>query len=307
MFALLWIPATLLASAFQVARNAFQRGLMGSTGPWGATLVRFLFGLPFSLVFVAGAFAVSPSAHPNFSPAYWTAAAAGALSQVLATAALLVAMRRAGFAVGTAMQQSSLPLAAVLGLFWYHDQLSALAWLGVAITTAGLVTLSWPRRAGGGGPAAQAWASGPQPVSGGMFGLISGLCFGFSLNAFRHAGLTLEPRHPIVAALASVAVVQAVQAAGLLLLLGLRDRGALKAVFASWRQSMGAGLCGACASAGWFVALALSPAAPVRALGMIEAPMAAIAGRRFFRERLHPLQIVAGCAALAGVLLTTLG
>ena len=56
MFQLLWIPATIGASFFQVARNALQRGLMPSTGPWGATLVRFLFGLPFSVLFTAAAF-----------------------------------------------------------------------------------------------------------------------------------------------------------------------------------------------------------------------------------------------------------
>ena len=295
MFALLWIPATVFAAAFQVARNALQRGLMPRTGPWGATLVRFLFGLPFSLAFVAVTMAVTPGVRLQFTAAFWSAAMTGALAQVLATAALLVAMRRAGFAVGTAMQQSSLPLAAVIGLVWYHDQLSAPAWLGVAIATAGLLVLTWPKH-----------ASGPQPVSGGMFGLLSGLCFGFSLNAFRHACLALEPHHPIVSALTSVAVAQAAQALGLTLFLAVRDRNALKAVAAGWRDCLAAGLCGACASAGWFVALSLSPAAPVRALGVIEAPIAAVAGRRFFSERLHPLQILAGAAVLAGVLLTTL-
>jgi hypothetical protein len=34
------------SSVFQVGRNALQRGVMSSSGPWGATLVRFLFGLP---------------------------------------------------------------------------------------------------------------------------------------------------------------------------------------------------------------------------------------------------------------------
>lgn len=295
MFSYLWIPATLWASAFQVGRNALQRGLMGSAGPWGATLVRFLFGLPFSVVFAAAAFALTPAARPVFSGVFWSAALTGALSQVLATAALLVAMRRAGFAVGTAMQQSSLPLAAVIGLVWFHDQLSGWAWAGVAVASAGLAALTWPRG-----------AAGPQPVSGGAFGLVSGLCFGFSLNAFRHAGLALEPHHPIVAALTSVAVVQAVQAAGLTAFLALRDRKALVAVARGWRESLAAGLCGAVASAGWFIALALSPAAPVRALGVVEAPMAAAAGRRLFAERLHPVQILAGAAVLAGVLLTTL-
>jgi drug/metabolite transporter (DMT)-like permease len=204
-------------------------------------------------------------------------------------------MRRAGFAVGTAMQQSSLPLAAVLGLLIYHDQLSGLAWVGVAVATAGLIVLTWPRR-----------ASGPQPVSGGVFGLLSGLCFGYSLNAFRHAGLALEPHHPIVSALTSVAVAQAMQAAGLTLFLTIRDPATLKAVAVGWRQSLSAGACGAVASAGWFIALALSPAAPVRALGVVEAPMAALAGRRLFAERLQALQILAGTMVLAGVLLTTL-
>jgi drug/metabolite transporter (DMT)-like permease len=295
MFNFLWIPATVAASAFQVARNGLQRSLAPTAGPWGATLVRFLFGLPFSLIFVAIVSAFTPGARPIFNPAFWLATLTGAVAQVLATAALLVAMRRAGFAVGTALQQSSLPLAAILGIIVFHDRLSGLAWLGVAITTAGLAALTWPKN-----------ATGPKPVSGALFGLLSGLFFGFSLNAFRHAAVALEPRHPIYSALACVAVAQAVQALGLTLFLVLRDPGALKAVIVDWRKSLGAGFCGACASAGWFIALALSPAAPVRAVGVIEAPIAAVAARRFFSERLHFAQIIAGAAVLVGVIMTAL-
>ncbi len=294
MFGLLWIPATITAAFFQVARNALQRGMMPATGPWGATLVRFLFGLPFSLAFVAVAVWITPHVRPRFSAAFWTAAMSGALAQVLATAALLVAMRRAGFAVATALQQSSLPLSAVLGLAVFHDRLSALSWLGVAVTSVGLAVLSWPSRA----------ASGPRPASGAVFGLLSGLCFGVSLNAFRHAGLALEPAHPVFSALASVAVVQAAQTLGLTAYLAMRDPAALRAMAAGWRESIAAGFCGACASAGWFLALALAPAAPVRAVGVIETPIAAIAGRRFFKEGLHPRQFVAGAAVLVGVALT---
>jgi drug/metabolite transporter (DMT)-like permease len=296
MFSLLWIPATIAASIFQVARNALQRGLMPSTGPWGATLVRFLFGLPFSLAFTGLALAVTPGVHPHLTAAFWGPALTGALAQVLATASLLVAMRRAGFAVGTALQQSSLPLAAVVGLMVFHDRLSTAAWLGVAITTVGLAVLTWPTKQ----------ATGAKPVSGSLFGLLSGLCFGFSLNAFRHAGLALEPNHPVFSAVASVAIVQAVQAACLTLCLAVRDPASLRAVVAGWRESLAAGFCGACASSGWFLALNLAPAAPVRALGVVEAPIAAVAGRRFFRERLHLQQIVAGVAVLTGVVMTAL-
>lgn len=293
---LLWIPATIAASIFQVGRNALQRGVMNAAGPWGATLVRFLFGLPFSILFTLIAFLVVPMAHPVLGPAFWWSAAAGATSQVLATAALLAAMHRAGFAVGTALQQSSLPLAALVGLVVYHDHLSTIAWLGVAITTVGLAVLTWPSKL----------TSTPHAASGALFGLLSGLCFGFSLNAFRHAALAMDAGHPIFAAIVSVCVVQAMQTATLTLILLLVRPATLYAVLRNWRGSLGAGACGAFASAGWFVALALSPAAPVRALGVIEAPIAAVAGHRLFQETIHAKQIFAGLAVIAGIVMTSL-
>jgi drug/metabolite transporter (DMT)-like permease len=297
MFAALWAPATLLAAGFQVARNGLQRGLMPATGPWGATLVRFLFGLPFSLVFVALAVGLGPPVHPRWTLAFALTAATGALAQVLATASLLVAMRRAGFAVATALQQSSLPLAALIGWVIFKDSLGPAAWAGVAVTTVGFLIISAPGEL----------ASGPQPLTGALFGLISGLCFGFSLNAARHAVLALDPRRPLFAALATVAVVQAAQSLGLLIWLAWRDPAALTAIAKGWRPSLGAGLFGALASAGWFFALALAPAAPVRALGMVEVPIAAVAGRSWFRERLTLRQVLGGVAIVSGVGLTILG
>ena len=54
MFAgLLWVPFTLLAAAGQTARNAMQRELTAKLGTVGATHVRFLFGFPFALIFLA--------------------------------------------------------------------------------------------------------------------------------------------------------------------------------------------------------------------------------------------------------------
>jgi len=292
---MIWILATVLATGFQVARNAAQRDLVADAGPWGATLVRFLFGLPFSLLFVTIAWFLAGRLHPRLSVGYLGFALSGAVTQVLATAALLVSMRRAGFAVGTAMQQSSLPLSAVLGWMIFHDRLSASGWTGVAVASLGLAMLLRP---GG---------AGPKPVSGAGFGLLSGLCFGFSLNAYRHAAITLEPVHPVFSAVATVAVTQAAQSVGLVVYLAWRHPWALRAVGASWRRSLFAGFCGATASAGWLLALALAPAASVRAVGMVESPIAALAGRRLFKERLTLLQWMGGAVSALGVVLTALG
>jgi drug/metabolite transporter (DMT)-like permease len=296
MFTFLWIPATIAASCLQVARNALQRGLMPKSGPWAATLVRFLFGLPFAAAFALIARLCAPGAALHLTALFWQGALSGAFSQVLATAALLVSMRRAGFAVGVSVQQSSLPLAAILGLFAFHEQLRPLAWAGVAVTSGALAALTWPRRAGG-----------PRPVSGALFGLLSGLAYGYCLNAYRQAATQLDPNHPIFAAAGTVAITQALQSLALTGLLLIWDRAALRAVFAAWRSSLGAGLFGAMASCGWLTALALSPAAPVRALGVIEAPISALAGRRMFKERLSPWQWIAGLGAAVGVAMTALG
>ncbi|WP_029916193.1 DMT family transporter [Caulobacter sp. UNC358MFTsu5.1] len=294
---MIWIPITIAASFAQVARNAAQRSVMGDTGPWGATLVRFLFGLPFTAVFVAVAFALTRGEQPHATPAFWAAALLGGASQIAATAALLVAMRRAGFAVATAVQQSSIPLAALLGLLVYGEKLSALGWTGVGLASVALLVVTWPRTG----------ASGEKPVSGAVFALLSGLAFGFCLNAFRQAGHALEPGHPIFAAVVTLMTVQIAQTLALGAFLAITDRAALVAVARAWRPSLGAGFWGAAASAGWFIALALAPAGQVRAVGVVEAPIAAFAGRRLFAERLTAVQMIFGLIAAAGVAMAALG
>jgi drug/metabolite transporter (DMT)-like permease len=294
---MIWIPITIAASFAQVARNAAQRSVMGDTGPWGATLVRFLFGLPFTAVFVAVAFALTRGEQPHATPAFWAAALLGGASQIAATAALLVAMRRAGFAVATAVQQSSIPLAALLGLLVYGEKLSALGWTGVGLASVALLVVTWPRTG----------ASGEKPVSGAVYALLSGLAFGFCLNAFRQAGHALEPAHPIFAAVVTLMTVQITQTLALGAFLAVTDRAALVAVAKAWRPSLGAGFWGAAASAGWFIALALAPAGQVRAVGVVEAPIAAFAGRRLFAERLTAVQMIFGLIAAAGVAMAALG
>lgn len=293
---MLWILLTAAAAPLQVARNALQRGLVGEAGPWGATLVRFLFGLPFSVAMFAVVAVLTPDARPDPQAQFWLGVIAGALAQMAATGALLLAMHRAGFAVATAMQQSSLPLGALLGWVALGDRLSEATWGGVALATVGLFVVSWPRRGdirGG--------------LTGAALGLASGAAFAVALNGYRQAGLALDPYHPIYSALAAVLVAQTFQSLFLGGLLAAMRPQALRAVAASWRTSLGAGFFGSAASACWFAALALAPAGPVRAVGVIEAPIAAAVGRRLFRESPSARQWIGGGLTAVGVVLTALG
>jgi len=292
---MIWIPITIAAAGFQVARNAAQRSIMGGAGPWGATLVRFLFGLPFATVFAAIAWLATPGAAAHATVGFWLACAAGAALQIGATAALLTSMHRSSFAVGTALQQSGLPFALVWGVLLFGDHASAVTWGGGLIATAGLAVLTWPR--------------GETPMRRGAVaaGLASGAAFALCANCFRQASLTFDPAHPATSALVTVMTVQALQTAGLTAFLAARDRDALVAVVKAWRRSLGAGFCGAAASGLWFTAMALSPVGPVRAVGVVEMPMAALAGRRLFAERITPIQIIAGLVTAAGVAMAALG
>jgi drug/metabolite transporter (DMT)-like permease len=238
--------------------------------------------------------AFTPGAEAHLTASFWIAATLAALSQVLATAALLQAMHHSSFGVATAMQQSSLPLSAVLGALIFHDALPAAAWAGVGVASAGLAILVWPRRLGEGVGSGAAW------------GLASGLAFAFALNFVREAGRAFDPGHPIFAAAGALVVVQALQSAGLVAWLAARDRASLRAVLAGWRQAFGAGFFGAAASACWFSALAMAPAGAVRAVGVVEMPVAAMAGRRLFGERLTARQIAGAVAVAAGVVATAL-
>ena len=61
----LWAVFTLIAAASQTVRNALQRELTAGLGTVGATHVRFLFGFPFALIFLAAVLSVAGRGLPR--------------------------------------------------------------------------------------------------------------------------------------------------------------------------------------------------------------------------------------------------
>jgi drug/metabolite transporter (DMT)-like permease len=77
-------------------------------------------------------------------------------------------------------------------------------------------------------------------------------------------------------------------------------------VLHAWKASLLAGFMGAAASAGWFTAFAIEPAAHVRTLGLIELVFSYAVSLKLFREKLSRREL-AGMGLLAlGVVLITL-
>src|SRR5437879_12972921 len=138
--ATLWIPFTIIAALGQVARNAMQRQLTGPLGTWGATNIRFLFGFPFSLVFLAVVFAVTGDHIPWPTAAFWPWLLLGALSQIVDTGLMLLAMNDRSFVVTTAYLKTEAIQTAIFGFVFLGDHLTWLKVVAIVIATVGVVT-----------------------------------------------------------------------------------------------------------------------------------------------------------------------
>jgi len=274
----LWALFTVLAAAGQTARNAMQRELTASLGTVGATHIRFLFGFPFALVFLAGVATFSGVALPRPTAVFWPWLFAGALCQIAATALMLAAMGERSFVVAIAYIKTEPIQVAIFGLLFLGDPLNPLMMLAIVVATLGVIVMSFK---GGGKDAGT--TGGIKPT---LVGLAAGGMFALSAIGYRGAILTISPASGFVmAATFTLAVGLVLQAALLTIYLALRDRAVLAAIMKMWRPSMLAGFMGATASQFWFLAFALATAASVRTLALVEVLFAQAISAFIFRQK----------------------
>ena len=290
---MLWIPVTLVAAAAQTGRNALQRRLTETLGTLGATQVRFLYGLPFALLFLGLVLLATGAPLPSPTPRFGLFVLLGAAAQVAATALMLAAMRERSFAVVTALIKTEAVQIAVFGFAVLGDRLTGAALLAILIATAGVILASF--RGGFGALTHQ----GVRPV---MLGLAAGAAFAVSAVSFRGAILELGAA-PLVGATATLACGLAVQTALLLAWMLAFGRGVLAAILRAWRASLPAGFLGAFASQFWFFGFALTAAANVRTLALVEVLMAQAVSHRFLAQRTSRRELVGLALIVVGVAL----
>lgn len=272
----LWAVFTVLAAAGQTFRNAMQRELIAKIGTIGATHVRFLFGLPFALVFLAIVLTATGASLPMPGPRMLAWTFAGAATQIAATAMLLAAMRDKSFVLITALNKIEPVHVALFGLVFLGDRLTPGLATAILIATCGVLIMSWPKRS-------SAEVLGLRPI---VLGLAAGAMFGASAVGYRGGILALAHPNFVVGATATVATGLVMQVLFLTTYLILFDRQTLRDIVAAWRQSLIAGFMGAFASEMWFLAFSLAPAAKVRTLALVEIFFAGLVARNLFREGL---------------------
>lgn len=297
----LWIPITIAAAAAQTLRNATQRHLSTGLGMLGATLVRFLYGLPFAAIWLLIVGRITHDGLPAISFAFAGWLVMGSLSQIAGTALLLWTMHEHNFTLGVAYSKSEVIQVAIFGFAFLADPLSSTTIVAVLLGTLGVMLLTPVDKEHPLRTLARGLTTRPA-----LLGMASGGCFALSAVGYRGAALALDTSFVMAAAFTLVGA-QLLQSVVMGLYLTLAHPGVLTRVMRAWRTSLLAGFSGAAASAGWFTAMAIEPVAHVRTLALIELVFSYIISRRIFKEHFTRLQIVGMVVLVIGLVIVVFG
>lgn len=297
----LWIGITLVSAFLQNLRSTFQKHLKQSMGTTGATFVRFGYGMPFALGYLAFLhFGLGkPMPSPNALFALW--AGVGAIAQIAATFLLVHLFSFRNFAVGTAYSRTEPAQAALFALVFVGESVSAGTLLAIAISVSGVMLISVART-----------ELSPVSILTSIFsrtagiGLASGAFFGLSSVAYRSASLAVAPSLPVPDAVMqasfTLVVVIVTQTICMLGWIIAREREELPRVIKAWKTGIAVGFVGATASFGWFTAMTLQQAAVVKALAQVEMLFAFASTVFLFKEKINRLEFSGCLLIVAGVL-----
>jgi len=290
----LWALFTIIAAGAQTVRNATQRELTTTLGTAGATHVRFLFGLPFALVFLIVVLLASGASLPSPPAVYWPWILQGSIAQIAATALMLAAMSDRSFVVVYAYIKTEPVQAALFGLVFLGDVVTLPMGAAILIATTGVVLMALK-------------PGTTLDVRATLLGIAAGGMFALSAVGYRGAILSLGLQSYLMAGTFTLVVGLVIQCTLVSAWLLLREPKVLGAIARQWRPSLLAGFLGALASQFWFLAFALATAASVRTLALVEVLFAQAISYFVFkqtttrREALGMSLIVVGCALLIWV------
>lgn len=296
----LWIPLTVAAAFLQNIRSALQKHLKGDLGTAGATFVRFAYGFPLAIAYVAGLALLSGQPLPRPDAAFALYVVVGGIAQIVATALLVSLFSLRNFAVGTTYSKTETVQTALFGIVILGERPSPGALLGIVIGLIGVMVISVAKGATARG-VWLAWTSRPA-----LIGLASGAAFGIAAVSYRAASLSLAAGGVFLRAGFTLACVTVLQTAIMALYIRIREPGQLSRVAAAWRTAIWVGVAGVAASIGWFTAMTLENAAYVRALGQIELVFTVIASVVIFREHASRTEAAGIALVIAGILVLIL-
>lgn len=270
-----WILFTLLAVTMQSVRTAAQKQIAQSLSASTATLIRYLFGLPFALAYFFFLRSLYQEELIVPTAVFYRAASLAAIAQIIATVLLIKALTLRNFAVGTALAKTEALLTAVIGALFFSAALSPMAYLSVAIGVIGvLIASNW-----------QVSVTDLFKNESIKFGIGAGLGFALASLWIREASLSLEISR-LLSAAAVLLYMVIIQTVICLLYVLVREREQLLLMLTRWRACIFIGFSSLAGSVGWFTAMSLQDAALVKTLGQTEFVVTLLITYFYFGEKI---------------------
>ena len=126
-----WIFWTLLAATMQSVRFATQKYLTDDISPFAATLVRYLFGLPFALIWLL--WWLRANDLPSFNTTFIVCCLLAGVFQVVATVLVMHIFTLRAFAVGSTLIRSEIVITALIGFAFFAETITPLGWLAIVV------------------------------------------------------------------------------------------------------------------------------------------------------------------------------
>jgi drug/metabolite transporter (DMT)-like permease len=291
-----WISFTIFAAFMQAIRTAGQKSMASELSPMGTTLVRYLFGLPFAVVYlmlVVPDHTVDNITSSLANDTFIIYASLAGVAQILATMWLIKIFAYRNFAVGTIFSKTEAIQAAIFGAIFFSAVLPWLGWLAILIGAVGVLILSLPDRAQ------------RIEMASIVYGLLSGCSFALTALWIRSASLSLGEEFLQNAAL-TLAYMVSIQTMLCLIYVIVKEPGQLPLLVKRWRLGLFVGATSAMGSIGWYTALTYQNAALVRSLGQIEILFTLAITYFFFGEKVTPREYLGILAIITSVLILLL-
>lgn len=270
-----WILFTIMAAFMQAWRNAFQKQLSTSVDAYGTTLARFLFSPLFAFSYLAFLYVQKPvTTAVHFSDKFWFYIVIAGVSQIFATALMVMLFQQKNYAIGVGLAKSEAILAAIVGVIFLQEHLTTWGWVGVLIGAVAVFLLSKGR---------QHTELSMKTL---IIGLGSGLCFAITSLLVREASLELTMLPFLHRAAWVLCCLISFQCIIMLLYLGIFSRETLYRMWQRLGLVFKVSVCSFLASVGWFSAMSMQTVAIVKTLGQVEILFSLLISAFFFKEKL---------------------
>lgn len=297
----LWVWITIFAVVMQVIRHSMQKHLTATMKPMGVVWTRFLFGLPFGILYFALLLWILDVGLPSTTGLFWFYCLMGGLTQILGTFCLVLLFSQRNFAVGITYTKTEIIQATVLGLVLVGDHVSAAGGVAIVLSMVGVMVLSAP----GGKLDLKSLVMGIATRAA-LLGIVSGLGFASASVFIRAAALELPGDGFLLRAGYVLVVVLSMEA---LLMAGYflwRDRDEIANVMRQWKPSLLVGFTSALGSVGWFSAMTLERVAYVKTVSQLEVILSILVSYVVFKERSQLHEFIGMALVLSAVVVLLL-